>query len=268
MIRNLLCIISDWKQSALRFLTRPRLGQSAMGLSARLLARWRNTRYLYFYDSSFIYDVERWTRERLFFSCPNCTWSIRWYGMLYLLLNRLILPCSFLTAPPPPPFFFPFTLFTSLYSHSFFSTCTRYLLLPPRHVPGLRQPKLICNYIGVRTRFVRARVVYPGPNGRWGLQTLQPIQTDFGRNFGKGGVLIRDKNKSYSNIYTIIIQFILWRLAASQLGYVSYVVFEATCRNPEFEKGLQFQVLCTAWHCQICNSYIWICKRKKRKCDQ
>ena len=25
--------ISDWKQSALRFLTRPRLGQGAMGLS-------------------------------------------------------------------------------------------------------------------------------------------------------------------------------------------------------------------------------------------
>lgn len=58
--------ISDWKQSALRFLTRPCLGQGAMGLSTDSL-RWRNTRYLYFYYLSFT-RYERGGRGGGFFS--------------------------------------------------------------------------------------------------------------------------------------------------------------------------------------------------------
>ena len=115
--------ISDWKQSALCFLTRPCLGQSAMGLSAILLARWRNTRYLYFYYSSFMRCGEVGERAAFFLSKLHLieSWDDQlWYGMLYLFSNRLILFVLSLLL-----FFFPHIVHFTLLSQ-FLSTCIRY----------------------------------------------------------------------------------------------------------------------------------------------
>ena len=55
---ELTCMFSDWKQSALRFLTRPRLGQGAMGLSEdSLVMKKHNERYLYFYYLLIVYTM-------------------------------------------------------------------------------------------------------------------------------------------------------------------------------------------------------------------
>ena len=156
----LTCMFSDWKQSALRFLTRPRLGQGAMGLSEdSLVMKKHNEQYLYFYYLLIVYTMlERLGArggDRLFFSCPNCTWSMRWSVMVWDVI--------FIGQSPNPFFFFSFlpysfSLRCSLYSApakfqfliGYTAPCTVILLifivLPARRVPGLRQSNLISNH--------------------------------------------------------------------------------------------------------------------------
>ena len=177
MIRNLLAYFRlEAKCFALSYKTP--LGTERNGSErARLLARWRNTRYLYFYCSSFIrckrggrggaaeffflvqIALDRWDDDQL------------WYEMLYLLLIRLIPLVLSLLLFFPPLHVLHFTLLPQFVS--------AILLLPTRHVPGLRQPKLIRNYLNLeQMRYLRARIVKPWSNGRWGLR---PIRKDFGR---------------------------------------------------------------------------------------
>ena len=59
--------ISDWKQSALRFLTRPRLGQGAMGLSKDSFAMKKHT-ITCISTTHRLHDVERWARGGFFLS--------------------------------------------------------------------------------------------------------------------------------------------------------------------------------------------------------
>ena len=94
-----------------------------MGLSAILLARWRDTRYLYFYYSSFMRCGEVGERAAFFLSKLHLieSWDDQlWYGMLYLFSNRLILLVLFLLL-----FFFPHIVHFTLLSQ-FLSTCIRY----------------------------------------------------------------------------------------------------------------------------------------------
>ena len=106
-----------------------------------------------------LHDVGEGGGERggtgFFFSCPNCTWSMRWSVMVWDVI--------FIGQSPNPFFFFPFlpysfSLRCSLYSApakfqfliGYTAPCTVILLifivLPARRVPGLRQSNLISNH--------------------------------------------------------------------------------------------------------------------------
>ena len=101
------------------------------------LARWRNTRYLYFYYSSFITMWRGWASGRLLFLSKFAIDSMRWSArvwMLYLLLNRLILLVLSLLLLSS---FLHFVHFTPLLH--FLSTCTHvpaYFVVTSRHVPS------------------------------------------------------------------------------------------------------------------------------------